>query len=77
MTEITEFSTEAKRHMYMCAPEMKWKFLYVPELCWASSLIFVGNDPSFTDEGGGAELWQLDTTGVDTAKTQLELIESQ
>jgi len=39
-------------------------------------LIFVGNDPlftAFTDEGGGAELWQLGTTGVDAAKTQLEL----
>jgi len=34
----------------------------MPELCWASSLIFVGNDLSFTDERGGAE--QLDTTGV-------------
>ena len=52
----------------------------VPELCWASSLIFVGNDPSltaFTDESGGAGLRQLDTTGVDAAKTQLELIEFQ
>jgi len=49
----------------------------VPELCWASSLIFVGNKPSFTDEGGGAELRQLDTTGVDAAKIQLELIEFQ
>jgi len=50
----------------------------VPQLCWASSLIFVGNDPSFTafnDEGCGAELWQLDTTGVDAAKIELELIE--
>jgi len=49
-------------------------------LCWVSSLIFVGNDPSFTafaDESGGAELRQLDTTGVDAAKTQLELIEFQ
>jgi len=38
----------------------------------------VENDPSFTaftDEGGGAELRQLDTTGVDAAKIQLELIE--
>jgi len=25
------------------------------ELCWAFSLIFVGNDPSFTAEGGGAK----------------------
>jgi len=52
----------------------------VPELCWASSLIFVGNDPSFaafTDEGGGAVLRQLDTTGVDAAKIKLELIEFQ
>jgi len=49
----------------------------VAELCWASSLIFVGNEPSFTDEGGGAELRQLDTTGVDAAKIQLELIEFQ
>ena len=49
----------------------------MPELCWASSLIFVGNDPSFTDEGGGAELRQLDITGVDAAKIQLELIEFQ
>jgi len=49
----------------------------VPELRWASSFIglFVGNDPSFTDEGGGAELRQLDTTGVDAVKIQLELIE--
>jgi len=49
----------------------------VPELCWASSLVFVGKDPSFTDEDGGAELWQLDTAGVDAAKIQLELIEFQ
>jgi len=52
----------------------------VPELCWASSFIFVGNDPSFTgftDEGGGAELRKLDTTGVDAAKTKLELIKFQ
>ena len=49
----------------------------MPELCWASSLIFVGNDPSFTDEGAGAELRQLDTTGVDVAEIQLELIEFQ
>jgi len=41
---------------------------------------FAGNDPSFTaftDEGDGAELRQLDTTGVDAAKSQLELIEFQ
>jgi len=25
MTDITEFSTEAKGHMHMCAPKMKWK----------------------------------------------------
>jgi len=49
----------------------------VPELCWASSLIFVGNDQPFTDEGGGAELQKLDTTGVDAAKIQLEVIEFQ
>jgi len=51
----------------------------VVELCWASSLIglFVGNDPSFTDVGGGAELRQLDTTGVDAAQIQHELIEFQ
>jgi len=48
----------------------------VPQPCWASSLIFVGN-PSFTDEGGGAKLRQFDTTGVDAAKIQLELIEFQ
>jgi len=38
----------------------------------------IGKDPSFTaftDESGRAELHQLDTTGVDAAKTQLELIE--
>jgi len=49
----------------------------VLEVCWASSLIFIGNNPSFTaftDEGGAAE---LDTTGVDAAKTQLELVEFQ
>jgi len=61
----------------MCAPKMKWKFLLVPEVCWASSHIFIGNDPSFTDESDGAEFRQLDTTGVDAAKTQLELIEFQ
>jgi len=49
----------------------------VPELCWASSLIFLGNEQLFTDEDGGAELWQLDTTAVDAAKIQLELIEFQ
>jgi len=27
VTDNTEFSTEAKRHMHMCAPKMKWKFL--------------------------------------------------
>jgi len=27
-----------------------------------------GNEPSFTDEGVGAELQQLDTTSVDAAK---------
>ena len=53
------------------------EILQVPELCWACSLIFVDNDPSFTDEGGGAELQELDTTGVDTAKIQLELTEFQ
>jgi len=40
-------------------------------------LVFVGNDPLFTDERGGTELRQLDTTGVNAAKTQLELIEFQ
>jgi len=49
----------------------------VLELCRASSLIFVGNDPSFTDEGGGEDLWQLDTTGMDAAKIQLDLLEFQ
>jgi len=39
--------------------------------------LYLGNDPSFTDEGGGAELWQLDTTAIDAAKIQLELIEFQ
>jgi len=39
--------------------------------------MFVRNDLSFTDESGGAELRQLDTTGVDAAKPQLELIEFQ
>jgi len=53
------------------------EILQVPELCWASSIIFVGNGPSFTDEGGGVELRQLDTTGVDAAKIQPELIEFQ
>jgi len=54
------------------------EILQVTELCWASSLIFVGNNllfTAFTVEGGGAELRQLDTTGVDAAKIQLELIE--
>jgi len=52
----------------------------MPELCSTSTLIFVGNDPSFTaftDKGGGAELRQLDTTGVDAATIQLELLEFQ
>jgi len=40
----------------------------VPELCWASTIIFVGNDPSFTDDGGREDLWQLETTGVDAAQ---------
>ena len=53
------------------------KFRLTLELCWASSLIFAGTDPSFTDEGGGAELRQPDTTGVDAAKIKLELIELQ
>jgi len=52
----------------------------MPEFCWASSLIFLGNDPSFiafTNESGGPELQQLDTTGVDAVKLKLELIECQ
>jgi len=42
--------------------------------------MFVGNDPSFTafiDEGGGADLRQFDTNGVDATKPKLELIEFQ
>ena len=61
--------------MHVCTP--KRKFLLVPELCWATSPKFVGNDTSFTaftDEGVGAE---LQSTGVDAAKTQLEVIEFQ
>jgi len=53
------------------------EILQVPQLCWACSLIFVGNDPSFTDEGGGAELGQLDSTSVEAAKIKVELIEFQ
>jgi len=41
------------------------------------SIVCPGNDPSFTDESGGTELRQFDTTGVDAAKIQLELIEFQ
>ena len=61
--------------MHMCGPKVYSENFIGAELCWASSLTFVGNDPSFpafTDEGGGAELRPLDTTGVDAAKTQLE-----
>jgi len=64
----------------MCGPKIYSGSFIGAELCWVSSLIFVGNDPSFTaftDEGGGAELPPLDTTGVDAAKIQLELIEFQ
>jgi len=49
----------------------------VPDLCCTSSLIYLGNEQSFTDEGGGAELRQLDTTAVDADKVQTELIEFQ
>jgi len=49
----------------------------VLKICWVFSLISVGNNSSFTDEGGGAEIQQLDTTGVDTAKIQLEVTEFQ
>jgi len=48
-----------KGRMHMCWPKMYSGNFIGAELCWASSLIFVGNDQSFTaftDEGGGAEL---------------------
>ena len=61
----------------MCGPKIYCGNFIGAKLCWASSLTFVGNDPSFTDEGGGGELRPLDTTGVDAAKIQLELIEFQ
>jgi len=48
---------------------------YVPWTTLAFSLIFVGNNSSPTDESVWAELRQLDTTGVDAAKNQLEVIE--
>jgi len=78
VTDITEFSTEAK-DACTCGNFIGAK------LCCLLLDIFAyvaGNDPSFTafaDEGGGAELWPLDTTptGVDAAKIQLELIEFQ
>jgi len=64
----------------MCGRKMYSGNFIGAKLCWASSLTFVGNDPSFTaftDEGGGGELRPLDTAGVDAAKIQLELIEFQ
>jgi len=70
----------SKRRMHMCGRKMYSGNFTGAKLCWASSLTFVGNDPSFTaftDEGGGGELRPLDTAGVDAAKIQLELIEFQ
>jgi len=59
----------------MCGPKMYWKFYKVLKICWAFSLIFVGNILSLTDEIVWAELRQLGTIGVDAAKNQLEVIE--
>ena len=64
----------------MCGPKIFSGNFTGAEFCWASSLTFVGNHPSFTaftDEGGRAELRPLDTTGVDAAEIQLKLIEFQ
>ena len=55
----------SKIRMHMCGRKICSGNFIGAELCWASLLTFVGNHPSFTDEGGGAELRPLDTTGVD------------
>jgi len=58
-------SQEWKRrqhHNYFVTTSDAAEILQVPELCWVFSLIFVRNNSSFTDEGGGAGLWQLATT---------------
>ena len=44
----------------------------VSELCWAFSLIIVGSNSSFTDEGGVVELRQLDTTGCGRGQNSCE-----
>ena len=61
--------------MHMCGPKKYWKFYKVLKICWVFSLIFVGNILSLTGEIVWAELRQLDITGVDAAKNQLEVIE--
>jgi len=79
--DIAEFSIEAKDS---CSRAHVWtkdvaEILQVPELCWGFSLIFISNYSSFTDEGGGAELRQLDTTGCGRSQNSsgTEIIEFQ
>jgi len=69
-TDITEFSTEPK-DTCTCVDQGCSGKVRNTELCWAFSLIFVGNN-SLTDEGVRVELRQLDTTGVEAAKIELE-----
>jgi len=50
-------SQEWKRrqhHNYFVTTSDAAEILQVPELCWVFSLIFVRNNSSFSDEGGGA-----------------------
>jgi len=76
VTDITEFSTEAKDTCTCGDQRCSGNFIGAEALLGIFAYIF-GNDPSFTDEGGGAELQQLDTTSVDAAQIQLALIEFQ
>jgi len=62
MPDITEFSNEAKDASTCVDQRCSGNFI-VTGVCWVFSLIYVSNNSSFTDEGGGAELRQLDTTG--------------
>ena len=75
-TDITEFSTEPKDTCTCVDQGCSGNFISTGALL-GISLIFEGNNLSLTDEGGGVELRQLDTTGVEAAKIQLEVTEFQ
>jgi len=68
VADVTEFSTEAKDTCTCVDQKCSGNFCRWQSSAGHLSLIFAGNDPSFTDESGKVELRQLDATGVDTAK---------